>query len=193
MRALAVVLGVVAAIIVVVGAVNHATMLRLDYLLGTSPRFSLFWLALGAAALVVLAGVVGGAMSATAAGSARRKLEVELEDTYKRLRAAQTQASAAPYAAGVRDEGQTEVVATAPRTTVTAVRATDLPDDTVAAVAADTETGTVAAPAAGEADTIIAPPGPTDESSAAPHPDAPDEPAPDPDEPAPDPDEPAPS
>ncbi len=94
MRPLLTTLGVVGLVIVIAGAVNHAIGVRIDYLVGTAPSLSLFWFAVAVAVLIVAAGLVGALVGRSGANSERGKLEAELEDTYRRLRAAQAQAPA---------------------------------------------------------------------------------------------------
>ena len=80
------VLMIVALVVVLVGALNHGTAVSFDYVAGSTPAVSLFWLALGAAAALVLAGIAGWAVAVASAYATRRKLEKELEATYRRLR-----------------------------------------------------------------------------------------------------------
>jgi len=80
------VLMIVALVVVLVGALNHGTAVSFDYVAGSTPEVSLFWLALGAAAALVLAGIAGWAVAVASAYATRRKLEKELEATYRRLR-----------------------------------------------------------------------------------------------------------
>ena len=114
------------------GAANHATELSLDYVVGTTPAFSVFWVTLAAAAALVLAGLAGWAVGRGADAGARAKLERELESTYRRLR---------------------DCEARLPRA---ATPVAEVP--TVVAPATD-ELPTVVGPAAGEEQTVVAPTG----------------------------------
>ncbi|HOT23438.1 MAG TPA: hypothetical protein PLK79_03270 [Thermoleophilia bacterium] len=90
------ILGVLALLLVLLGAVNRATLVSLDYVVGTTGPVSLFWVALVGAAAVLVAGLAGWAAGAARAGGARAKLERELEATYRRLRESQARAAATP-------------------------------------------------------------------------------------------------
>ncbi len=61
MRTLLAVLGVVGLVIIIVGAVNHAIGVRIDYLVGTASSVSLFWFAVAVAVVIVAAGALGAA------------------------------------------------------------------------------------------------------------------------------------
>jgi uncharacterized integral membrane protein len=84
---LAVVL-VVAGLILVVGALNHAQTVSLDCVVGTWSQASVFVLAAIVAGLLVATAVLAAAAAGVRAADDRRKLENELERTYARLRAA---------------------------------------------------------------------------------------------------------
>lgn len=89
---LAVVLAV-AALLLVVGALNHAQTVSLDCVVGTWSQASVFVLAAIAAALLVVAALLVAAVAGIRAADDRRKLETELERTYARLREAEGQAA----------------------------------------------------------------------------------------------------
>jgi hypothetical protein len=80
------VLLIIALVVVIAGALNHETAIAFDYVAGSTPSVSLFWLSLGVAAALLLAGIAGWAVAVASAASTRRKLEKELEATYRRLR-----------------------------------------------------------------------------------------------------------
>ena len=169
MRALLTILGVVALVIVVAGAINRAIELRVDYLVGTTTAVSLFWFALGAAILLVAAGLLGLLAGRGSAAAARRKLETELEDTYQRLRGAQAAVLAraeTPVAvvAPVAAEAETAVEPVEARTAIeaagtdsrTAVE-TAAPEAQTVVVSAPAEPGTVVvqAPVQSEPETVV--------------------------------------
>ena len=160
MRALLVVLGVVGLVIVVAGAVNHTVRVRVDYLVGTSTAVSLFWFAVAVAVLIVAAGLLGVLIGRSAVSGDRRKLETELEDTYRRLREAQ--AAARPAAVEASNAKPTAVEAPAaeaspdrPETTV--ARPTSEPSTVVVPAPAEPRT-VVGAPPAEEQTVVAAPP-----------------------------------
>ena len=72
MRVVLTVLAVIALVVVVIGAVNHAATLRMHYLVGTSPSFSVFWLALVVAGIVVVGGLAAGTLALGSAAGGRR-------------------------------------------------------------------------------------------------------------------------
>ena len=86
-----IILGVVAGVLVLIGAFNADVMVDIDLLAGTV-SVSLFWLSVAAAAGVVLAAVAGWTLGRVEGGDRHRKLEGELESTYRRLREAEAQA-----------------------------------------------------------------------------------------------------
>jgi hypothetical protein len=90
-RSALILLVIVALVLAVAGAINHSEAFDLDYVAGTWVAVSLFWAALLVAGLLL---VVGGIAAMLAGSSARRtvaKLEIELQSTYERLRAAKSQ------------------------------------------------------------------------------------------------------
>ena len=89
MRSAFVVVVVVALVFVAVGAVNHSLAFDIDYGLGAVYGVSTFWITLVAAAVLFVTGLVSALLARASAVAARRKLESELEATYKRLRAAE--------------------------------------------------------------------------------------------------------
>jgi uncharacterized membrane protein YciS (DUF1049 family) len=90
------VLMIVALVVVLAGALNHETEVTFDYLVGSTPAVSLFWLALGSAAALALAGIAGWAVAVASASAARHRLEAELEATYRRLRDCEARLPQAP-------------------------------------------------------------------------------------------------
>ena len=90
---------IVAAIVVVVGAVNHSVIFNLKYVAGTAHGVSLLWLGVAVALVVLVFGTVAAWMAQRGAATARRKVERELEGTYVRLREAEARVpTAAPEA-----------------------------------------------------------------------------------------------
>ena len=144
MRNALIVLIVVALAIVALGAVNHGLLFDIDFVVGTWTAVSLFWVAVVAAGVVFVTGVVAAFLAASGAVAARRKLEKELQGAYERLRAAEAKL---PRPAPAQDD----VVAFTPgeQTAVTGVA--PAPDETRTAVqtAPEAETAVIgAAPAA---------------------------------------------
>jgi hypothetical protein len=178
------VLMIVALVVVLVGALNHGTAVSFDYVAGSTPAVSLFWLALGAAAALVLAGIAGWAVAVASAYATRRKLEKELEATYRRLR--DCEARLAPPASSPAGQLTTEVMpapageaatAVAPAPADEAVTAADRlsSDEAVTAVApapADEAVTALESAPADEAVTSLEP-APADEGAAGDTPSAP--------------------
>jgi hypothetical protein len=90
------ILGVVALLLVLGGAVNHGTEVSLDYVAGSTAAVSLFWVAIVVAAALVLAGAAGWVIGRGGDAGARGKLEHELERTYRRLRECEAKLPQAP-------------------------------------------------------------------------------------------------
>jgi hypothetical protein len=89
MRKAFIVVAVVALVFVAMGAVNHSLAFDIDYGVGAVYGVSAFWIMLAAAAVLFVTGLVAAALARAAAVAAQRKLEGELETTYKRLRQAE--------------------------------------------------------------------------------------------------------
>ncbi len=130
MKALLVILLVIALLLVAGGSLNRGTEISFDYAVGTAPAVSLFWIMLGVAAALLLAGIVGWAIGRGGAAGARGKLEKELETTYRRLRDAEARL---PRAAVLPASGPADVEPPRATETRTAVLPEPLADDTVAA------------------------------------------------------------
>lgn len=154
MKAVLIIVLVVAVVILAAGVVNHGQTVDFDYLLGTWQDVSLAWWALIVAGLVVVIGLVVAALVAGAARDDRRKLEEELQQTYIRLRAAE---GAAPDHAAVGSTG------TGPAESVTAGA-----DEGSAAVSVVAPSGALEVPSS---DAAVAAPDP---SGAVTHDDGPD-------------------
>ena len=88
MRTALIILAVVAVVLVLIGAFNAGAEVTVDLVAG-SVEVSLFWLAAGVAAGIALAAVAGWTLGRVAGAGRRRKLENELEATYRRLREAE--------------------------------------------------------------------------------------------------------
>ncbi len=95
MRPVLAVVLVVAGLILVVGALNHAQTVSLDCVVGTWSQASVFVLAAIVAGLLVAAALLATAAAGVRAADDRRKLETELERTYARLREAEGQPASA--------------------------------------------------------------------------------------------------
>jgi uncharacterized membrane protein YciS (DUF1049 family) len=89
MRRVFIAVVIVAAVLVVLGAINHGHLVDVDYLFGTWHSVSLLMLSLIAAALVLVAGVLSGLVAELRVSSDLHKLEAELQRTYARLREAE--------------------------------------------------------------------------------------------------------
>ena len=123
MRNALILLVVVAVLIVTLGAVNHSVALEIDYVAGTWRAVSLAWIGLAVAGVVVAAGLAAALLARAAAARARRKLESELDETYRRLRDAEARAvprqpvtvvAATEAAAPAASVGRTAVTQVAP-------------------------------------------------------------------------------
>ncbi len=97
MRNALILLVVVAAVIVTAGAVNHSVAFDVDWVAGTLRAVSLFWVAAAIALLVVLAGLAAALLARRGAVRTQRKLEAELDVTYRRVR--ELEAAAPAFAA----------------------------------------------------------------------------------------------
>ena len=184
MRTLLAVLGVVGLVIIIVGAVNHAIGVRIDYLVGTASSVSLFWFAVAVAIIIVAAGALGALVGSGAAADDRRKLETELEDTYRRLREAQAAARPPVVVTMAGDAAALPSTVVALEAPETAAVGPDAPEPgTVVALDAP-EPGTAVEPPAVDAQTMVGPAPDEPETAVA---SAPDEPqtavGPAPDEP----------
>jgi len=113
------ILGVIALIVLLGGALNHETDVPLDYLVGSTSGASLFWVAVVVAAALVVAGLAGWAVGGAGSGDACGKLEQELETTYRRLRDCEARMPQPPSAPA--DEAVTAATAAPADETVTAV------------------------------------------------------------------------
>jgi hypothetical protein len=91
MRNALMVLGVVAFLVVVGGAVNHSVAFDIDYVFGVWTAVSMFWIAVVVAAGMTIVGLLAAWLARSGAVAAQRKLEIELQSTYERLRAAEAQ------------------------------------------------------------------------------------------------------
>jgi hypothetical protein len=178
------VLMIVALVVVLVGALNHGTAVSFDYVAGSTPAVSLFWLALGAAAALVLAGIAGWAVAVASAYATRRKLEKELEATYRRLRDCEARLAqpASPPAAEVATVVEpapageaVTAVAPAPAGEAVTVAASPSTDEAVTAVASVPANERVTALEAAPLDEAVTAlePAPADEGSAGDTPPAP--------------------
>ena len=99
MRNALILLAVVAGIILVAGAFNNGVVFDIDYVAGTASSVSLFWVSGIIAAIIFVAGLAASWFALSSAAGARRKLEVELQSTYERLRQTEAQADEARAAA----------------------------------------------------------------------------------------------
>ena len=86
MRNALILLVVVALVIVTAGAVNHSVAFDVDWVAGTWRAVSLFWVAVVIALVVFLGGLAAALLARGGAARAQRKLESELDTTYRRVR-----------------------------------------------------------------------------------------------------------
>ena len=153
MRNALIVLVVVALVLVALGAVNHGLLFDIDFVAGTWTAVSVFWVAVAAAGVVFVSGVVVAFLARSGAVAARRKLEKELQGAYERLRAAEAKlprpAPAQAVVVDVTPGEETAVTGVAPAPTV---------DETRTAVRAMPEAETAATTEAPAVDVAEAPP-----------------------------------
>ena len=103
MKDILIVVLIVVVFLVTLGAVNHGVTFDLDYVFGTWHHVSLLLVFLIASLLVVAVALLASGFSGLRLGQQRQKLEREIEETYKRLRAAEAQIALAEKTA-VADE-----------------------------------------------------------------------------------------
>jgi len=145
-----IVLVVVALVLVALGAVNHGLLFDIDFVAGTWTAVSVFWVAVAAAGVVFVTGVVAAFLARSGAVATRRKLEKELQGAYKRLRAAEAKLPRpAPAQAAVVD------VTPGEQTAVTGAVPAPTADETRIAVKAAPEAETAVTTAAPEAETAV--------------------------------------
>lgn len=122
MRNALILLVVVALVIVTAGAVNHSVAFDVDWVAGTWRAVSLFWVAAVVALVVFFAGLAAALLSRAGAARMQRKLEAELDTTYRRVRdleaatptaSAGSTAGTSPATAPARTVVQTTAAATA--------------------------------------------------------------------------------
>jgi hypothetical protein len=145
-----IVLVVVALVLVALGAVNHGLLFDIDFVAGTWTAVSVFWVAVAAAGVVFVSGVVAAFLARSGAVAARRKLEKELQGAYERLRAAEAKLPRpAPAQAAVVDVTpgeQTAVTTAAPEAATSVTSATQEAETAVTTAAPEAETAVTTAP-----------------------------------------------
>jgi hypothetical protein len=145
-----IVLVVVALVLVALGAVNHGLLFDIDFVAGTWTAVSVFWVAVAAAGVVFVTGVVAAFLARSGAVAARRKLEKELQGAYERLRAAEAKLPRpAPAQAAVVDVTpgeQTAVTTAAPEAATSVTSATQEAETAVTTAAPEAETAVTTAP-----------------------------------------------
>ena len=102
MRNALILLVVVALVILTAGAVNHTVAFDVDWVAGTWRAVSLFWIAAVVAVIVFAAGVAAALFARGGSSRAQRKLETELDTTYRRVRELEAAAPGAAGASAVR-------------------------------------------------------------------------------------------
>ena len=120
MKDIVIVLLLVAIVILVFGAVNQDQQIDFDYIAGTWESVSVFVLAAIGAGVTLLVGLGAAAAARQRVVGDRHKLERELEQVYKRLRAAEQtarlqtgSAGEEPRAAAAEAEGKVSAAAAA--------------------------------------------------------------------------------
>lgn len=109
MRNALTVLLVSAGLILLVGGVNHSLLLDIDVVVWSWTAVSVFWVSVVIAAVVFAVGLAAALFARSRAAADQRRLEIELENVYERLRAAEARApEAAP------EGGETEAVGVTP-------------------------------------------------------------------------------
>ncbi len=96
-----IVLAVVALVVLTLGAFNREASVDVDYVAGVWRSVNVFWLFAIAAGVVVAAGLVGASLARAQGWRERGKLEKELLEVYRRLRAVEAQLEQTAGAAGV--------------------------------------------------------------------------------------------
>jgi hypothetical protein len=163
-----IVLAVVALVVLTLGLFNREASIDVDYVIGVWRAVNVFWLFAIAAGVVVAAGLLGASLARAQGWRERGKLEKELLEVYRRLRAVEAQVEQGEGAAGVAAavvEAQTVAAATpaagegAAAVTQAAqagegTTAVAEPAEATTAVAASAETTAITEPA--EATTVVA-------------------------------------
>lgn len=86
MRNALILLAVVALAIITAGAINHSVAVDVDWVAGTWRAVSLFWVAVTVAAIVFTSGLAAALLGRAGALRVQRRLETELDTTYRRVR-----------------------------------------------------------------------------------------------------------
>jgi uncharacterized integral membrane protein len=86
-----IVLAIVALVVLTLGLFNREASVDVDYVVGVWRSVSVFWLFAIAGGVVIAAGLLGAALARAQGWRERGKLEKELLEVYRRLRAAETQ------------------------------------------------------------------------------------------------------
>ena len=130
-----IVLGVVAAVVLILGAFNRELVLDVDYVFGTWRSVNAFWLFALVAALVVAAGSLAAVVAQARAWRIRGKLEKELLEVYRRLRAVEVEAEQSHTAAIEAGQSRTAAVEAGQSRTIAVEE--QVADTAVTAAAAD--------------------------------------------------------
>jgi hypothetical protein len=127
MKYVLIMLGVVAAVVLTLGAFNRELAVDVDYAVGVWRSVNAFWLFAIGAGLIVAAGVVSALLAQAGGWRARGKLEKELLDVYRRLRAVEgeqaEQAAPAAEAEEAEQAAQETMTAAAPAEAATEIAA----------------------------------------------------------------------
>jgi len=154
-------LGAVALLILVAGAINHAVAFDIEYVAGTVSSVSLAWVAAVVAALLFVVGAVAVWLTRAATGGTVRRLEAELQSTYERLRQAEAQAaraSATPSPGGSGERLPSAEGPSAPRPSATPVAGSQTSATSLATSAAGPASSTTAVTEVpGSAATLVLP------------------------------------
>ncbi|HSL96222.1 MAG TPA: hypothetical protein VLA35_09960 [Thermoleophilia bacterium] len=152
-----IVLAVVALVVLTLGLFNREASVDVDYVVGVWRSVNVFWLFAIAAGVVVAAGLLGASLARARGWRERGKLEKELLEVYRRLRAVEAQLEQVAGAAGVAAavvEAQTVAAATPAAEAVEAVTQAGRAGEGATAVTTPAETPTAVTEAA-EARTAV--------------------------------------
>jgi len=171
-----IVLVVVALVLVALGAVNHGLLFDIDFVAGTWTAVSVFWVAVAAAGVVFVTGVVAAFLARSGAVAVQRKLEKELKGTYERLRAAEAKlprpAPARDAVVDVTPGEQTAVTGAvpAPPADETRTAAKAMPEAETAVTTAEPEAETAVIGTTGDTETAVTTEAPAVDAADAPPP-----------------------
>jgi len=141
-----IVLVIVALVMLTLGLVNRDAVVDVDYVVGVWRSVNVLWLFAIAAAVLLAAGLVGAALARAQGWRERGKLEKELLEVYRRLRAVEAQAEAtagAASGAAAAAEARTMGGGTEPPGRVQGATVASAPDEAATTVPGSPEATTV--------------------------------------------------